>query len=285
MIAAMPVSFARADLLANPAWVAQNLSNPRLRVLDCRWRVDGSGRRSHAAGHVPGSVYIDWATDLSEADDLGTRQLAPPAAFAAAMSHAGIRDDMRLVLLDDTQSLFAARAWWSLRAYGFAGPAILDGGWQAWLEAGLPISSAATDVQPTDFRPQPDPRRRVTSTELAALVAAREAQVVDARTPAEYLGQGGPGPRRGHIAGAIDLPAALLAESGGQSLPSAGELAQLISTRGLDREQRVVIYDTSGVGSAKVAFCLELMGFEQVAVYDAGWTDWAARPSDEFPIE
>ena len=282
----MPVTFARADLLANPAWVAQNLSNPALHVLDCRWRVDGSGARSHAVGHVPGSIYVDWAADLSESGATGTQQLAPPAAFAAAMSRAGVDDGKTVVLLDDTQSLFAARAWWSLLAYGFTAAAILDGGWQGWLEAGLPVSGAATKVEPTNFHPRPDARRRVTSAELLTLVRAGEAQLVDARTPAEYLGQGGPGPRRGHLPRAVNLPAALLAEAGGQALPTAVKLARLFAQRGLDDERPVIAYDTSGVGAAKLAFCLELMGFGTVAVYDAGWTDWAARPADEgFTIE
>ena len=36
-------------------------------VLDVRWRLDRpDGRADHAAGHIPGAVYVDLDTELAE---------------------------------------------------------------------------------------------------------------------------------------------------------------------------------------------------------------------------
>ncbi|CAN5859377.1 3-mercaptopyruvate sulfurtransferase [soil metagenome] len=281
----MPSSFAKPDLLASTAWLAENHKRPSVRVLDCRWRVDGSGRREHAEGHIPGSVYIDWATDLVDAEDSLPYQLAKPAAFAAAMLAVGVGDGMTVIVLDDTYSLYAARVWWSLQAYGIGAVRILDGGWPAWLESGEPISTSATQIEPVAFSPNEIASRRVGAEEVREQLRSGSAQVIDARTPAEYLGQGGPGPRRGHIAGALNVPAALLVGENSQAILAASSLNGLLGRAGVTRNHPLITYDSAGVGASKLAFCLELAGHAEVAVYDAGWADWAARDPEDYPVD
>jgi thiosulfate/3-mercaptopyruvate sulfurtransferase len=281
----MPTTFARPELLASPVWVAHNHSRPGVRVLDCRWRVDGSGRRHFAEGHIPGAVYVDWARELANGDEPRRFQLADPDIVAEALSRAGVERESTVVVCDDMYALYASRVWWSLRAYGVEAARILDGGWPAWLDAGLPISTAAAPVPPATFVPTDASSRRVTAEELSGLVRAGTATIIDARTPADYLGQGGPDPRRGHIRGAVNVPAALLSKEGSQAFPTADDLSRLFARAGVQPGRRIVTYDATGIGAAKAAFALELLGFDEVAVYDAGWPDWAARPEAEFPVE
>jgi thiosulfate/3-mercaptopyruvate sulfurtransferase len=280
----MPTTFARPELLASPEWLAESLSRSGLRVLDCRWRVDGSGKRHFGVGHIPGAVHLDWATQLVDSDDPVPFQLAGPEAFAATMIHAGVGDGMTVVVYDDTQSLYAARVWWSMRVYGFDSVRVLDGGWPAWVESGRPVSTGTPRKRsPTIFTPRLDPRRRLGTADVASLARSNRALLVDARTPAEYHGQGGSGERRGHIRGAVNLPAALLAEEGGPSFPPAEKLVRLMKRAGIERGRRIVVYDATGIGAAKLAFTLELLGFEDVAVYDGGWADWAPRSEEDYP--
>ena len=246
--------------------------------------MDGSGRRAHAEGHIPGSVYVDWATDLIDPEDPLPYQLAKPEAFAAAMVRTGVGDGVTVVLLDDTYSLYASRVWWSLQAYGIGSARVLDGGWPAWLESGGPISTAASDVQAVAFSPDPRPRRRATAEDVLQVLRSG-GQVVDARTPAEYLGQGGAGPRRGHIRGALNVPAALLVQDGSQALPSAEQLGRILREGGVAQAKPTTTYDATGVGAAKLCLCLALLGYEDVALYDGGWSDWAARDEAGYPVE
>ena len=134
--------FARPELIATPEWLADNLGRPDVRVVDVRWRPDGTAAQLHASGHVPGAVHLDWLSvrrrGRPKAADM--LLLASPERMADAMAAAGVADGTTVVLYDDTLSYHAARAWWSLRAYGFDTARVLDGGYPAWSEGALPIA-------------------------------------------------------------------------------------------------------------------------------------------------
>jgi thiosulfate/3-mercaptopyruvate sulfurtransferase len=273
----VPAAFARPELLAGPDWVAENLSRPGVRIVDCRWRVDGTSRQLFAAGHIPGAVFIDWAADLTDPDDSIPFQLAGPDAFAAAMSRAGIGDGMTIVLYDDTASLYACRAWWSLQAYGLSSVRVLDGGWPAWKRSGRPGSTAQLLTEPAAFTPRTDPRWRLSTSDVRAMLGSPDVEIVDARGPAEYRGQEGNARRLGHIPGSVNVPAALMTTPGEQTFRAARDLLKLFREARLSRGSRIVSYDGAGIGATKLAFVLTLLGYGDVAVYDAGWADWGSR--------
>jgi len=279
----MPPAHARPELLASADWVAENISRAGLRIVDCRWRPDGNAKRVFAAGHVPGAVHLDWAADLVDPDDPVPFQLAGPEHIVAALARIGIGDGMAAVLYDDTGALYACRAWWSLQVYGFQAVRVLDGGWGAWAESGRPSSTAQRPVGHVTFTPRVDPRRRLSTTDVRALLGSLDLDLVDARSPADYAGSQGGSARLGHIPGAVNLPASLVTEIGGARFRDAGQLARIVANAGVRRGKRVVVYDSTGVAAAKVAFALELIGYEDVAVYDAGWADWGSRL--DLPVE
>lgn len=54
--------------------------------------------------------------------------MAPPAAFAALMSQAGISNDTTVVLYGDLDNWFATYAFWLLKIYGHEDVRLLNGG-------------------------------------------------------------------------------------------------------------------------------------------------------------
>ncbi len=269
---------ARPELLASTEWLAEHLGRSEVRVLDVRWRPDGSGRGTYLAGHVPGSAWLDWAADLVKRDDdLQTFQLAGPEQVSDALARAGVGDGTTVVIYDDTLSLFAARTWWSLRAYGFESSRILDGGFPAWAEEGRPISNADVPPVRASFTPSAQPRMRLTTSDVRALLGSAEVTLLDARAPAEYRGLEGNTRRLGHIPGAVNVPVAAMTQPGGQRFRGGDELRDLLHRANVSRGRRMVCYDGSGIAAAKLAFILTLLGHEDVAVYDGGWAEWGDR--------
>jgi thiosulfate/3-mercaptopyruvate sulfurtransferase len=278
--------FARPELLASTAWLADELNRPEIRVLDVRWRPDGTGAQVFEAGHVPGAVSIDWLTELNETpgdEDGPALRLAGPDQVAASMSRAGVGDGSSVVIYDDANGLYASRVWWSLRVYGFESARVLDGGFPAWEQERRIVSTASLPHAEAAFTPRLNPRLRLTTADVRSLLGSSDAQIVDGRAVPEYRGHEGNARRLGHIPGAVNLPVGATHEPGSQRLRDAETLRGQLLRANIAKGRRLVCYDGTGIGAARLAFVLALLGHDDVAVYDGGWADWGDRL--DLPVE
>ena len=276
--------FARPELLASTEWLAEQLGRPEIRILDVRWRPDGTGKGAFQTGHIPGAVHLDWSAELLDRDDAGQAfLLAGPAQVAGALGRAGVGDGTSVVIYDDVLGLYAARAWWSIRVYGLESARILDGGFPAWTEEDRPVSNADVAPVPSSFTPRAQSRMRLTTSDVRSLLGSSDVMLLDARAPAEYRGLEGNSRRLGHIPGAVNMPVAGMTQPGSQRLKTGEELRELAHRANVIRGRRMVCYDGSGVSAAKLAFVLSLLGHDDVAVYDGGWAEWGDRL--DLPVE
>jgi thiosulfate/3-mercaptopyruvate sulfurtransferase len=268
----------RPELIATPEWLADNAGRPDLRILDVRWRPDGSAPALFLLGHVPGAAYLDWRLDLvdtTEGSDV--LRLVGPDRLAAVMGRLGVGDGMSVVVYDDTLSYFAARTWWTLRAYGFESVRLLEGGWPAWVDGGHQVASGEGLHSPATFTPRAQARLRLTTSDVRGLLGAPDILLLDVRGPAEYLGFEGNVRRLGHIPGAVNVPVAAMHVPGTQALRDPADLRAMLLKANVTRGRRLVCYDGSGIAAAKLAFVLTALGYEDVAVYDGGWAEWGDR--------
>lgn len=281
--------------LVETAWLSQHCHNRELRVIDLRWRGDGSGRQLYEQGHIPGAVHLDWHDDLNggSTDDM----LLPPDRFAALMSANGIGDDTVVVGYADTDHSGAARLWWALRYYGYTAAAVLNGGIDKWIAEGRPLTTAVPQAAPAVFTPRVQSRWLAMAEEIEAVLEnpADGAQLVDTRPPEQYAGlavwtpQGSrylpPGQtlievdgallRTGHIPGAVHLHS-VRNLAGDWTYRSPVEIAALAAEAGLRPDQRVILYCGVGISASLGLFALHLAGFDDLALYDASWREWGA---------
>jgi thiosulfate/3-mercaptopyruvate sulfurtransferase len=266
--------------LAAPAALAGELTGERGPVLlDVRFRLGGPpGIDSYREGHLPGAVFVDRDRDLAgPPGPAGRHPLPDPAGFEAAMRAAGVSQHRPVVVYDDRDATAAARGWWLLRYHGHENVRVLDGGYHAWLAAGLQISRAGPAGKPGDFTARPGHMPVLDAAGAESM--ARAGLLFDARAGERYRGEHEPvDPVAGHIPGAVSAPTADNVNPDG-TFRSAAELSARFRALGANPGAGPVgAYCGSGVTAAHEVLALALAGLP-AALYVGSWSNWITDPT------
>ncbi len=271
----------RDEVLVDPAQLADLLARREpVVLLDVRWALGRTdGREQHAAGHVPGAVYVDLDTELAApATPAAGRHPMPDVAHLQATARSwGVRSGVPVVVMDAVGGTSAARAWWLLRWAGV--PArILDGGLEAWVRAGGALETGDVRPEPGDVVLHPGALPTLDADAAAALARSDHGTLLDARAAERYRGEVEPvDPRAGHIAGAVSAPTTGNLGPDGRFLP-ADVLRSRFAELGVTGDGPVGVYCGSGVTAAHEVAALASIGVD-AALYPGSWSQWSADPS------
>lgn len=247
-------------------------------VLDVRWRAGASdGREEFLRGHVPGARFVDLETALADPPGpRGRHPLPSPERFGRAMREVGISSREQVVVYDAWQGRAAARAWWLLRHHGHPWVRVLDGGWQAWQEAGGEVETGEPVAGvPGDFEAVEEPHgMRVVEVDDLLDVDV----LVDARAPERYRGEEEPiDPVAGHVPGAVNVPTESNLDVHGR-FRSAPVLQALYAASGIVPGSDVAAYCGSGVTAAHDVLAMEVAGI-RAGLHPGSWSEWVSDPS------
>jgi len=242
-------------------------------VLDVRWTLGGpSGEVDYRTGHIPEAHFVDLDRELSATPGPGRHPLPDAASFGEAMRRHGVDRSRLVVVYDAATATSAARAWWLLRYFGHEHVAVLDGGYAAWVAAGLPVKEGE-DRDPSSGTFDATPGGMPLLDAAGAAAIARSGVLVDARARERFLGETEPvDPVAGHIPGARNLPAQQTENPDGTFL-SPDELRRRYATVGVEAGKPVAVYCGSGVVATEGVFAMGLAGID-AALYAGSWSEW-----------
>lgn len=275
--------------IVSAEWLKSHLTAPDVRVLDCTYFMPGSpktGRQVYDAHHIPGARFFD-IDDVADSESTLPHMLPQPEKFSSRVRKLGLGDGHRVICYDQNGFVGSARVWWMFRTMGHADVAVLDGGFDAWRNAG----GAVEDLPPHfladrhfTVRPRRDLVRDIE--QMKTNVSAKATQVVDARALPRFKGEveePRPGLRRGHIPGSISVHYTQLIGADGKLKPDA-ELKAVFETAGVDLSKPIINTCGSGVTAAILALAQSIVGNDDAAVYDGSWSEWGL-PASETPVE
>lgn len=128
------------------------------------------------------------------------------------------------------------------------------------------------------FRGRPRSALFVDKPEMLASIGKPGVCTVNALSPEVYAGSGelhyG---RRGHIPGCLNVYYDALLEGGQFKPPQA--LRDELAARGLLDADRVIVYCGGGIAATVDGFACQLLGKEDVAVYDGSMAVWVQDPA------
>ncbi len=261
--------FAPPTTLVSTSWLAARLDEPNLCLFDVR------SADAYAAGHLPGARHIDLAA-LNQDRPGAPAMLLPLPAFQELMRVWGLTSQSFVVAYDDNWGLPASRLLWSLARFGFAQGALLNGGWDQWLEEAYPTETALPKPSPSTFVPVADDSVVADLAWVQAQLANPAVVFVDTRSPKEY--------RDGHLPGARSWDWFTAAPATGwAAMQPAAHLQPLLTAAGITPDKEIVTYCAAGVRAAHTFWVLRTLGYPRVRNYDGSWLEWSQQPG--LPIE
>ena len=283
------MSTAKATPLVDVDWLAGNLGNDEVVLIDLRNKIDGGSYETYLEGHIPSAIHSDYLKDgwrVGRDDVVG---LLPEAGqFEALARRLGVSAGSHVVLVPagvgSTDFGSAARVYWTFKGFGHDNVSILDGGFAAWkaafpdqLESGAPVAPA-----PGNFTASFQPQGYVSTEDVKKIVAAKDgATLLDGRTKEQFRGDA-KHPKAsvgGRIPGATLLFQEQAYNTGTDRLKSVPELQGIYGE--IDDELPIVSYCNTGHWAATNWFVLsEVLGREDVRLYDGSMVEWTADGSN-----
>jgi thiosulfate/3-mercaptopyruvate sulfurtransferase len=274
----LPLTAMARDInpIVSTDWLQENLTNPKLVIVDVRKVED------YKAGHIPGAVnvfYGSWAIKKGEL----LNELPPLDDLVDTISSAGIGKDSWVVLVGKTEKVpdqfDMTRVAWTLKYAGVENAAILNGGQDQWIKEKRPLSQDMVRAKAKPFKA--DLKKDLFVDKAFVLAKLGKAAIVDTRAPNFYAGKEKLPfvPKTGRIKGAVNLPVGQLYTKDGLYKDKA-ELASLAAKAvGNDMDKEYILYCDTGKTATSWAFVMtEMLGYKDVKVYDGSSMEWLKDP-------
>ena len=267
-----------AHLLTTPADLDRALE---LRVDGKPLLIDLRPSEDFAAGHIPGAVHLDlWGVSLIDTDP------APLKAFMWMVDHLfnlrGVDAETPVVVYEDQSGMRAARAFWFLEYFGHPRVQVLDGGFGAWIRAGLPVTREAAPPPKSSWAGVPQERTIASWRDVKDRLGRPDVVILDTRSDAEHDGTMVRAKRGGAIPGAVHVEWSRNLGPDGAFKP-ADELRAMYEAAGVTPDKEVVTYCQGGYRAAHAYLALRLLGYPRVRNYTGSWKEWGDR--EDLPIE
>lgn len=268
-------ALADRGFLIDADWLAAEMKNPKLMVLEVRYHP----HRYFTVGHIPGAIQVQRFKDLGDNTGRSIMLFPSKETFQATLRSWGINNDSTIVLYDDSRSALTARVYYLLSLYGYdmSRVKILDGGAQEW------TSFNDLTKEPTPV-PKPgkvtlkdaNPKLFVEWTQVYDDVLSRRdpnVVLVDARPKDMYNGevvkhsvQGG------HIPGALNVVSLDATDGPTQKWFSPDKMAEFY--KAVPKDKTVYVYCHDGFRMSLGWLQMKSLGYQDVRLLNGGWGIW-----------
>ncbi|NEQ55164.1 MAG: sulfurtransferase [Leptolyngbya sp. SIO3F4] len=243
--------------------------------------------RKLALTRLRGAIYVDWRQFSPQDSTIRGRLLDQEDVLTQQLQAMGISKQKPVVVFANPPSGWGedGRIVWMLRTLGHSQVVMVDGGFKALVDVGVPVQQGKNESPKFgDFVVERNSTWEIQQDQLQAELGRDNLVVIDTREAREYGGKTPYGEQRGgHVPGAINLYFKEFLDPNGKLLPSDVIQAKL-EDAGITSDSQIVVYCTGGIRSGWLAAVLVSLDY-QVKNYAGSMWEWSAAPADSYPLE
>jgi len=262
----------------------KNIANENWLIVDCRFNLMDAekGPLMYEESHLPHAIYADLEKDLTGhviEGTTGRHPLPELSDVSQLFSSWGIDDSVQVIAYDSLGGMIAARLWWMLRWLGHEKVAVLDGGWNKWIEERRPINQEVHEPAPKRFVAREQLHLLANAEDTAEAAQNDQKCLLDARSLDRYRGENETFDiKAGHIPNAISAPCM-------KNLANNGCFADQETLRNvysslLDgvESSDTIVYCGSGITAAHDVLAMLHAGLGDCKLYPGSWSHWITDP-------
>ena len=231
---------------------------------------------------IKGAAATSWQALGTCEDKYGKQgdenwgKVPQPAELSKKLSNLGLDPNKEIVLLGETLGGWGedARVLWELRVAGYTNLKMVDGGYEALVNAGAETQKGPSKLDKVDVKiDKLDMTHDMETEELQKNY--KDYKIVDVRTDEEYEGAKKYNEAKGgHLPGAIHIRYTDLFREDG-TLRSQADIDKMLKDAGISKDDKIVTYCTGGIRSAYMQLVLEMAGCKNTWNYDQSFWRWA----------
>ena len=290
------------EMLVSASWVKElvdgekpvTFDNKEFKIFEASWGEEKDSPDYLKVGHIKGAVHLN--TDSVEEGPLWNR-ISDEKLQKFAQDN-GITTDTTVVLYG-TDSMPAFRIASILKYMGVKDVRVLNGGLTKWTTAGYELEKTSNPKSPVATFGATVPMNKGYIVDLAQakeIIADKDkSKLVDIRSWDEHIGKisgydyiAPKGRPAGSVWGHAGVDNSSLKDYTNldSTMRNQEEIIAMWKEYGITPEQRLSFFCGTGWRAAQVLIYADVMGLENVSLYDGGWNEWSGNTGNSAnPIE
>ncbi|MAI29606.1 MAG: hypothetical protein CMP38_05295 [Rickettsiales bacterium] len=267
--------------IISPFKLNKIINNDQLKIIDCRWYIKDKkkGKEEYNKGHIPGAIYFDLEK-YSDLDDSVPHMLPKKEKFKSFLKKNGISTDNDVVVYDQVGFFCSSRVWFTFAYYNFKSIKILNGGLKYWKENNFRVGNQKKITPIKRLNLKVNKMMVVNQQYVKNKIKDKKTLIIDARPKNRFLGleeEPRKHLKKGNIPGSINIPFTSLVDKKGRFLSKS------ILKKRLERKvnflfiNEIICTCGSGVTACNVIFGLNLLGVQNLKLYDGSWAQWGKK--------
>ncbi|MEN2399922.1 sulfurtransferase [Flavobacterium sp. MC2016-06] len=256
------------------------ISSSSIVLIDARGGINAE--ENYTKEHLKGARYVDLNRDLAAVEkdpaNGGRHPLPSLQKFSEILSKLGIKPSSHVIVYDDKNgSNAASRFWWMLRSIGHENVQVLNGGLQAVLKIGFPVSSQIETFKRTENYPITEWQLGlVTIDDVETARNNDEFIVIDVRDKNRFDGLTEPLDLiAGHIPGAINVPFSENLDENGFYHDAETLHKKYSQILGNTKPENTIVHCGSGITACHTLLAMDYAGITIPKLYVGSWSEWS----------